>query len=160
MERGRGVNRFTPPRSLISYSRSNDQGARLNTAQPPPPKTAIHSAFTQWCTFTLTTVSARVSILLPWSVKWLSMTTVADSSPPFFGASKARRHSCPLVRWIGAPHLQLHAASLRDWQGEWPLVHQLTSMGVGLPPPGPSLADEEGYTWETRESLKPKSNIS
>ena len=65
-----------------------------------------------------------------------------------------------LVHWIGAPHVEFHAASLRDWRGEWPLVHQPTSTGVGLPPPGPSLADEEGYTRETRESLKPKTNIS
>jgi len=31
--RGRGVNRFTLCRSLISYSRSSVRGARLNTAQ-------------------------------------------------------------------------------------------------------------------------------
>ena len=37
MLRGRGANRFTPRRSVISYSRSDVRGSKLNTAQTSEP---------------------------------------------------------------------------------------------------------------------------
>jgi hypothetical protein len=71
---------------------------RLNTAQPPPLKTAILSTFTIYHTPTLTTVSAQ-SIPLHKSVKCLSSTVVVDSAPYLREISTARLFSAASVVW-------------------------------------------------------------